>query len=228
MRNIAIFYHCLFYLDGTLSPLPSAAPIVYEQMQLLKDSGLLKQADFMLVGINGGQESLQLAKQLLPEKAQIVLHGLKSRSENLTIVEIEKWVPTHPGWNVLYFHSKGATHPPGSPYGDGTSAPWRRGMMYDLVTCWRNCVVDLQSGNDVVCSHFMRNMADGTQHIAAGNFWWASSDFLKTVPSIYLRDRIKMSGIGALESRYEAEVWLCNAGIPKVKEYRPRGGGGVP
>lgn len=229
MKPIAIFYHCLFVLGNPPEFRKRAFEIVHEQMKLVKDSGLLNETQHLVVGINGGKESEQFANLVIPAKANRVFHGLESRAENLTIVELEKWIKDNPGWNVLYFHAKGCTHPEGDNYGDNVSSPWRKTMDRQLVGGWRQCVKDLESGFESVGCHFLVGMCDGTQNIWAGNFWWATSDFLKTLPSIYLRDRIKESGIAAAESRYEAEVWIGNGPrIPKVKQYLPKGGGGVP
>lgn len=229
MKPIAIFYHCLLFRDNPPVLIDNAVDVITEQMSQVEGSGLSDAANEFIVGINGGNESVLLCRILFPQKAKIIAHGLQSKSENLTIVELEKWLPSHPDWLVLYFHSKGATHTADSTYGNNVSFPWRRAMMDDLVVNWRRCVADLEAGSEVACSHFLRHMADGTQNIAAGNFFWATSNFLVTLPSIYLRDRIKQSGIDSLESRYEAEVWIGNGPrLPIVKEYRPSGGGGVP
>lgn len=214
--KIAIFYHTLFYIGDQLRM--SAVNVVREQMTQLKQSGLLDAADQFVVGINGGEESAQLANVLIPSKADITLHGLASRAENLTIVEIEKWVRDHLDWAVLYFHSKGATHEPNSDYGK-FAGRWRRCMMNHMVSNWRGCVDNLRDGYEATGCHWMTGLgSDKSQNIFAGNFWWATSDFLRDVPSIFLRDRIKVSGIASLESRYEAEVWIGNGRLPKVKE----------
>lgn len=227
MKPIAIFYHGLFYIGDPPQKLPSAEEIIRYQMRRATACGLIEAASEFHVGINGGKESGQLARQTFPDKAKLFFHGLESRAENLTLVLLEEWVKTHPGWNVLYFHAKGSTHNPGSDYGR-MAGKWRDGMMEDLILNWRTCVKDLET-HEVACSHFMRGMGwDKSQNIAAGNFWWATSDFLATVPTIYLRERIKQDGIAALSSRYEAEVWISNGKIPTVKEYRPNGGHGVP
>ena len=107
--KLAIFYHCLFHLGDPHELRPMAVAIVMEQMQQLKESGLLAAADEMIVGINGGQESEVPALMTLPAKAKCVYHGLKSRAENLTIVALHEWCKTHLGWAVLYFHAKGCT-----------------------------------------------------------------------------------------------------------------------
>jgi hypothetical protein len=228
-KPIAVFFHCLFYLGDPPTVRPSAVDVVSGQMQRLTRCGLRDAATEIVCGINGGQESHHIADMLLPAKARKVYHGLSSRAENLTIVEVENWVKTHPGWNVLYFHSKGATHIPGTPYA-AFSARWGDTMMRYVVDNWRQCVSDLENGSgfDIACCHWMWNMADGTQHIPAGNFLWVTSDFAAKLPSIFLRERIKTSGIAAVESRYESEVYWGNGPRPNVKQYLPNGGEGCP
>ena len=100
--------------------------------------------------------------------------------------------------------------------------------MADLTTNWRTCVMDLET-HDIACSHWMWNMgSDQSQHSPAGNFLWLTSNFAASLPSMFERERIKMSGIASIESRYEAEVHFGNGRRPVVKQYRPNGGGGVP
>jgi hypothetical protein len=221
MKNIAIFYHCLFVLGAPPQPLVTAPSIIAAQMALLSTSGLLDAASEMHVGVNGGAESEQQVSAQIPAKAQVVYHGLQSRCENLTLVMLEKWLPIHDDWYVLYFHSKGATHPPGHDM----STRWRDCMMRNAVANWRTCVADLDAGYEAVGSHWMTGaQTPPGQSIFAGNFWWSKSSFLKTLPSIYERDRIKVSGISALESRYESEVWIGNGPrLPKIKDYHGPG-----
>jgi hypothetical protein len=205
----------------------NAIHITSEQMHSVRESGLLDACDEMVVGINGGKESESVAKAILPNKARLVFHGLESKAENLTIVEIEKWAPSHPDWKILYFHCKSATHKPNTDY-HGLSSNWRRGMMGDLVKNWRTCVKDLEN-HDIACSHFMWNMgSDQSQHIPAGNFLWLTSNFAARLPSIYNRQRIKESGISSAESRYESEVYWGNGPKPRVMQYHPNGGDGIP
>lgn len=221
MIQIAVFYHSLFFLGEPPVFIQSAYDIVLEQMAALSRSGLEDAASFILCGINGGEESELLAKLLLPKKATCVFHGLQSRSENLTLVELEKWLPDHEDWYVLYFHAKGATLDPNSDYGQ-TCGRWRRCMMTNVVNQWTGCIADMKCGYEAVGCHWMTGLLDGTQNIFGGNCWWAKASFLVTLPSIFLRDRIKVSGIDSVESRYEAEVWIGNGPrVPRVKDYHP-------
>lgn len=218
MNPIAIFYHCLFFIDG--KPLAAAPGIVAEQMNALAMTGLLDAAQFMLVGVNGGDESVDLVEKLIPKKAQVVYHGQQCRNEVRTVIELEKWLPGHSDWLVFYFHSRGASHPPG----DDFTTTWRRCMMKHDVFNWRTCVKDLETYEAVGC-HWMEPPATPVgQYIFAGTFYWARASFLLTLPSILDRDRIKVSGIDAHESRYEAEVWLGNGPRPpKWKDYHGDG-----
>ena len=227
MKPICIAYHGLFFLGDPPKFLPNAFGIVFRQMEQLRKTGLLKSAKEMFVGINGGIESKQYVDRCIPEKAKVTYHGLKSRSENLTICQLHEWSKTHPGWNVLYFHAKGSSSEPGSPKAE-IATEWRNTMMADLVTRWQGCVGFLDAGYDIVCSHWRWNAADGTQHIPAGNHIWVKSDFVAKLPSMHERARIKEDGIGALTSRYESEVFWGNGPRPNVKQFRENAGSGIP
>lgn len=222
MKPIAIFYHGLFFIGDPPKHLPNAGCIVANQITQMIDSGLWDAAEEIHVGINGGKESEPVATAIIPAKARVKFHGLDSHAENLTIVMLHEWAKNHPGWDVLYLHSKGATHDPNSDYGSRISAPWREAMMQELVVNWRRCVSDLET-NDIACMVWLWAQGwDHSQHIPAGNFLWTTSDFVAKLPSIYLRERIKQDGIGAVTSRFEAEVFWGNGPRPAVKAYRDR------
>lgn len=217
MRPIAIFYHCLFAIGDPPEILPRAFGIVNNQISIAHESGLLDAASHVTVGINGGEESIGFADMCFHPDSRVVFHGLKSRSENLTIIEIEKWVHSHPDWYVLYFHAKGCTHPASDAHRDN----WRDCMMHHLVRNWRHCVRNLENGFDSVGCHWMTGQAqDGSQNIWAGNFWWANSSFLATLPSMFNRATIKEHGVASFANRFEAEVWIGNGPrLPRVVDY---------
>ena len=218
---ILIFHHGLFMLGDPPTLCEHALKIAMEQMHVLKESGLLDAASEFHVGINGGDESHLLAEMVFPEKAQIKYHGLDSRSENLTHVMIEERLKTLDGEAyILYEHQKGSTHEESSPYGQ-YATNWRRRMEFHCVTNWRQCVADLDAGYEAVGCHWLTGQGwDKSQHYFAGTYHWCKASFRKTIPSIYTRQRIKDSGIGALESRYEAEVIIGNGPrLPSVKNY---------
>ena len=222
MRPIAIFYHCLFFRPNNGEMLEHAIAIISEQMALMKLSGLEDAASEIYCGINGGTESDSMARAILPDKAVLSFNGLQCCNENRTIQLIEDWLPGHPGYDVLYFHSKGATR----GAGDVVGGKWRQCMMSNLVWNWERCVKDLARGFDSVGCHWLsgHNNPVGNS-IWAGNFWWAKSEFLATLPRIETRDRIaRISGIDSIDSRFEAEVWIGNGtSLPTVMDYHPGG-----
>jgi hypothetical protein len=221
--KIAIFYHCLFYFGDPPDLYMNAVQIVASQMAALKISGLEDAASEIVIGINGGSESEDVARTILPYKAKLVFHGLQSKSENMTIRVMEKWLPTHEDWLVLYFHSKGATHDIATEYGI-FDAKWRECMMTQCVDSWRRCVADLEFADAVGCHWLTGQGWDHSQHYFAGTFFWARASFLRTLPSIMDRERIKISGLASAESRYEAEVWIGNGPrLPIVRDYHPGG-----
>lgn len=219
MKPVAIFYHCLFHMEQPPKYLPAAAQIIADQMRRLKDSGLEAACSEMIVGVNGGEESKPFASVLLSHKARPVFHGLQCRNECRTIRLLEDWLPGHADWFVLYFHSKGATKPPG----DDFTGRWRGCMMKHCIDNWRQCVAALDEGYDVAGVHYMQPPATPAgQYIMAGGFWWSKVSYLKMLTPIMERDRIKLSGIDALESRYEAEVKIGNGPTPpRVKDFHP-------
>lgn len=230
MIPIVLFHHSLFFLGTPPELRPAAFAIVREQMMQFQQSGLWTAASQIICGINGGEESEDYAALLIPPKARIVYHGLDSRAENLTIVEIEKWLKANPGEAfICYTHCKGATHDPNAGYADLANR-WRRCGMRYCVENWQVCVSDLNSGYEAVGPHWMAKIGpDNSQSIFAGNFWWARASFLRTLPSIYERERIKVSGIANVESRYEAEVWIGNGPrLPNAKDYANHGLTGCP
>lgn len=219
-KPIAIFFHGLFFMGP--KHMPNAGCIISNQITQMVNSGLWDEAKEIHFGINGGSESWPVAMAIIPEKAKIGFHGLECKAENKTVETLIQWAKNHPGWNVLYLHGKGASHEAGSDYGSRVSTPWREAMMADLVTNWRQCVADLET-HDIACMVWLWEQGwDKSQHIPAGNFLWLTSDFAAKLPSLYLRERIKQDGIGALSSRYEAEVAWGNGPRPTVKAYRDR------
>lgn len=220
MSKIAIFYHCLFVMGDPPSPLEAAESIVSEQMDSVQNSGLWDSASEFHVGVNGTpKDSGRYVKEYLPENAHIKYHGLASKNECSTIAQLEDWLPGHEDWLVLYFHSKGATW----PITHQLSINWRRCMMFHLVHRWTRCVRDLSGNAEAVgCHWFEYPRTPIGQYVFGGNFWMAKASFLRTLPSIHERARIKQDGIEALSSRYESEVWLGNGPRPpKVVDYHP-------
>ena len=222
--KIAIFYHCFFYNGNPPELHPSTVPVVQSQLARLVKSGLYDAASEIVAGVNGGEESLDVARLVMPPKIKPVFHGLESRCENPTIVLLEQWLKNHTEEAfVLYFHAKSSGHDLASDYGK-FDWRWQDCLMTHCVDNWRKCVSDLQYVEAVGCHWLTGQGHDHSQHYFAGTFFWARASFLRTLPSIFERERIKISGIASAGSKYEAEVWLGNGPrLPTIVDYHPGG-----
>lgn len=217
--KIAVFYHGLFFLNG--EPSLNCINVVHSQMETFRESGLLDSADEFHIGINGGEESEPFAESILPAKATKVYHGLNCRTEIRTLMHLQNVMRGRAGWKVLYLHAKGASHSPDEKMINN----WRQCMMHNLVTNWLICINSLNSGFDSAGCHWKREQVDGTMSLWGGNFFWATSDFLNTLPPIESHPRIAaQGGVDDFRSRYESEVWIGSGRrLPKVRDYHPSG-----
>ena len=84
MKPICVFFHGLFYLGER--HMPNAGCIISNQITQMVNSGLWEAADEIHFGINGDEESKEVGKSIIPAKALVCYHGLKTHSENRTIV----------------------------------------------------------------------------------------------------------------------------------------------
>lgn len=227
---IAVFYHCLVSC-------PDAVRIVTDQMNQLKNSGLADAATHISIGVNGGDESAPAISLIVPAKAEIIQHGLDQNSEIPTLVHLQKWLPGHEDWRVLYFHSKGATNtlkPRPSHWSSDAGYfafidRWRKCMMDNLVLQWSKCVADLDAGVESVGCHWMVNVGvPPVDTIWGGNFWWSTGKFLSTLADIATLDSVHRPDLPD-EKRYNAEHWISSGPrLPTVKDYHVNGIGSCP
>lgn len=211
MNKIAIFYHTLFFRGNPPVKCVAAQSITYEQMfEALIPSGLLYWASEFYVGINGGDESVEIADKLIPKKAKITYHGLHQRSELQTLLILQRWLPEHPDWYVCYFHVKGGTH----PHLDIFNTIWRHCMQKTVINDWVKCVSDLDDGYETVGAHWLTpELFPGMvgRPIWGGNFWWAKASFLLELPK--LPDQS--------DNYYLPEAYIGSGRMPLAKDYAP-------
>lgn len=137
-------------------------------------------------------------------------------------VDVAQWVEADTGWEqvtlaalqseltsshntaVLYAHTKGASD------GSQINVEWRRSMTRHVVAGWRDCLQHLASVDAVGC-HWLTSQK-WPQHVTTpffgGNFWWATPDYLRTLPPL------------AYTSRWHAEQWIGLAN-PTVHDLLP-------
>lgn len=208
--RLAIFYHCRLG-GGTVTIDPERAMnIMASQMVALRSSGLLKEATYLCIGSNGSAANHLAARLLAPRQANVVNHGHDACTEIPTLKLLRDWLT--PGWLVLYHHSKGVTYSPATAaLGDA----WRICMERVCVSNWKDCVRALENGSDTSGAHWLTpEQYPGPVKIPfwGGTFWWATSDYLLTLPPL---PTAKWS------NRYEAEVWIGRGKNPRAKDFAP-------
>ena len=176
MKPIAIFYHCI--LSGGSVPIDTsfACSIVAEQMDAFRLSGLFDEADELHIGLNGDEEDLQMLRLFVPcPHAHFLIHGSGMTTEIPTLAALQRWLPIHRDWFVLYAHIKGVSHP-----GRRLDENWRRRMERAVVWNWKRCVNDLRRVDAVGCHWLTPEQYAGSvkRPFFGGNFWWARAEYL--------------------------------------------------
>lgn len=211
MKKLAVFYHTFLFRGIPPVQSQSAVHITREQiLDAMTGSGLLDACEEFHIGINGGEESRVLADTFMPKKAQIMYHGLQSRSEFPTMYALQQWIPGHEDWYVCYFQAKGATYPYLDPFG----TIWRHCMQKNVINDWRKCVKDMDDGYESVGAHWLTPEAfPGMvgRPFWGGNFWWATAKFLMELPALP-----KTS-----DNYYLSEAFIGTGRCPKVRDYAP-------
>lgn len=218
MKNIAVWYHI------ALSPpidQQFGLALFRQQMALLEHSGLRKAAQHLTIGINGLKtDALKLN---IPFEAKCLFHEPPARSELPTLYDLQQWLPGHEDWHVCYFHAKGITHANFEPY-----IRWRNCMEASVIVNWRRCIADLDRGYETVGCHWIdrakyprdhEEKFDQTWnlggHIWGGNFWWAKSGYLRSLPKL-------PSNSTCRGEDFIAEIWIgSNKYQPTALDYAP-------
>src|ERR1035437_2042273 len=208
--KIAIWYHCL--LSGPRIPSEDhALAVLQSQMSALSKSGLGAEAQEIHLGINDtdGSALLVCAFATEPGKTQLQVH-VDGQSELTTLRDLQTWLK--PGWLVFYHHIKGVSYP-----GNEVRERWRRCMERVCVCNWHACPSALEAGADTSGAHWLTHqkypMVNQAHRYWGGNFWWATSDYLLTLPPLSL---------DSFEARYDAEVWIGSGKTsPAVVDFAP-------
>jgi hypothetical protein len=211
MKKLAVWYHTR--LCGGAIDTDFAMDLMAEQMEYMNQSGLTREASQIHICTNGGIINALVASSIAPEKSTLHDNGPDSESHLPTVCKLREWVLANPGWYVCYFHAKGVTHPQ-----DEFNQHWRRCMEDAVIDNWRQCVADLDSGYDSVGAHWLTPEQFGsmvTHPFWGGMFFWATSDFLATLPPIPCKPQCR-------DDWFLSERWIgTGPNRPRVRDYKP-------
>jgi len=111
-----------------------------------------------------------------------------------TIQTLYTYVQIEENFKVLYLHNKGATRTL-----DPKVRDWIDLMLYFTVYRWRETVNFLEQGYSIACVNWRIRPFPH----CSGNFWWARSDYIRTLP--YPHEKVLPI---FLEARHNAEFWI--------------------
>lgn len=171
---------------------PGWEPLVIEQCSRLRDSGLCDATDRILVGVVGEfAVARRVIREQLGEKAEIHDGGSLSAYEFPTLELLHQAAKTEDflGW---YIHTKGVSS------GSEGAAIHRRQMESVVLDNFRACREVLRE-HDACGAEWRLTGFDEPHPHFGGNFFWARSDYLASLPSPLTLDQ---------SNRYEAEFWL--------------------
>lgn len=188
MKPLVLFYHLFAINDWS--------DICDEQFTSLLKSGLPQVAK-MHVCISG------------PERSD-VCDWFENKFSNLICYELHcfeknqyEWSTLQLMWNMakdddayyLYFHAKGVTQSGEKRIHINS---WRQYLNYFCLTSWKDCVLCMDNGADLVGCQYRVPTQYYPGHYS-GNFWWVTTEYLKKLPNPAL----------FFGERLEAEFWSC-------------------
>lgn len=211
MNPISVWYHCrLFGGEPEINP-DFSLPLMGEQMETMKDSGLLSACQELVVCVNGDGANKAAARGLAP-KARFVDNGSQAKSLLPTVNALREWSIQHPDWLVCFWHIKGVTHPK-----DYLNTVWRHCMEKWVIKHWRQCVADILAGHDTVGAHWLTREQYGdivTYPFWGGQFFWAKASFLAELPALPSEPKTRSDW-------FLSENWIGMGRKPKIKDYAP-------
>lgn len=171
--------------------------IVDEQYAKLKDSGLYEASETIVVGFIGGRSRLDELGAALPDDPKFEVFTTEDVEDYEFPTLVRLWHEARRrerSFFCYYFHTKGVSR------GEERQInAWRRYMEYFTLERWEDCVLVLADHD--TCGVELKD--DG--HHYSGNFWWATSDYVRTLPDA---DRFWREH---RDDRLAAERYVCLA-----------------
>lgn len=172
MTKIALFWHIGLIREVNID---ITRKVIERQFGKIMKSGILMDGDLYIGIINKlNQKSTELLPQLndILNRPNIhLLYEAKEGFECPTLGHLHQWCTKNDGY-VGYMHSKGTSR----DY-DNNIHDWTELLEWCTLEKYKDSVKLLAQGYDTVgCNHSMVR----EEHYS-GNFWWASSDWIKNL-----------------------------------------------
>jgi hypothetical protein len=179
--------------------------IIHDQLELMVKSSLYDECESISVGLIGSQENIKQVNSVIRSHSKI---NVEYHSENLRYFEFKTLgvlfnhsLKEEPFY-AFYIHTKGCSFP-----NNKGGKVWRDYMDYYVIKRWRDNIINLDKGYDTSGVKLLsgdKPPAYLTHY--SGNFWWADSNYIKTLPNIFNTK---------IDDRFQAEFWI-GRGAPKA------------
>lgn len=179
-------------------------------------SGLLDKIDELRVSIVG-TEKKRVLEILNTPKTRIVFFSTDTSLYERPCLEAMRRDAEREQFKALYIHSKGIRTKNSQHF--ACISDWIELMCYFLIGGWKKCVeqldkhsavgINILRANRELSAKQMTNKNTSNSHHFSGNFWWANSSYILTLPvrvgELYLDPEVWIgSGTGTLLSLHQS------------------------
>ena len=195
--KIIHYYHILCNPNTNITHL-----LVLQHMNAICNYGLVSVLDEIRIGLVGLPEQRKIVKEMLQQsmvkdKIKIVIERQRA-DEHITLQHMHNASQEEECY-YLYGHTKGAYHTHFS------NLVWVRSMIFYNIVGWGKMLEKLEN-KEIDCAgcfwltkekhpNILRDVPEGTPFFG-GNYYWAKSSYIKTLPIV------------PKDNRYKAERWI--------------------
>ena len=193
-NGVVCFIHvCNIDFNGE----PKGINIFNDQINYLKESGLYDKLDYIFVTLLG--KNVLLTHDY---KIKVIYYSENQNEMEFPSIQRIKYFADNISKKIkiLYIHTKGVTN-------KDHSYEWRKYLEYFLIEKNSLCLNALDHYKCVGVNHQYYYDENKYRNHFSGNFWWANSDYIKTLPLLEIN-----------EDRYVVEHWLI--GHLEINDYR--------
>ena len=176
---------------------------VIQFMNLIISSGLYEEVEKIIICFVGTDPVPEKLVELANQYTKIILHRVHTNMgefEVPTLNMLHMFSRLHDDYRVLYMHTKNV----GKPINDCIEDQVEY-MSHFLVTKWRTTVTHLDTHQTVGV-----DLRDDPVLHYSGNFWWANSKFLATLPCHMDYKNLTQYPNPLNSERHNQEFWICH------------------
>ena len=178
--------------------------IVEGQVERINNSGLIEAVDRIYYSVVGDCNYFINKNKYYLLQCSIDM----ALTELFTLNTIRKRALVNPDHKLFYIHTKGVTRP-----NEKCIQDWRLYMEYFCIDQWPYCLEALDHADTVGVN--IRRYGKKRHHYS-GNFWWANSSYIKTLPEL------SEVGYGRKVNRWDGEFWIGDGNPVMASLYESR------